>query len=158
MYEITADNALTFCREKGWIAPGPARVEALGGGVSNVVLRVTTREGAFVLKQSRPQLRTRDDWFSDIERIEREQEVMETLRPLLPAGTVPEVLFADRPNYVFAMSHAPLNSRAWKEDLLRGCIDTHLGQWVGHVLGLIHETSATCRDRLQDFKDATAFV
>src|SRR5438094_679558 len=65
MYEITADNALSFCREKGWIAPGPARVEAFGGGVSNIVLRVTTREGAFVLKQSRPQLRTRDAWFSD---------------------------------------------------------------------------------------------
>jgi len=112
MYEITADNALTFCREKGWIAPGPARVEAFGGGVSNIVLRVTTREGAFVLKQSRPQLRTRDAWFSDLDRIWREQEVMQALHPYLPY-VVPAVLHVDRPNYVYAMSHAPMEEYMW---------------------------------------------
>src|SRR5918911_2875970 len=107
MLELTPDNALDYLRRQGWIGPGPARVEPLGWGVSNAVLRVQTPERAFVLKQSRPQLRTRDAWFSDLERIYREQEVMQVLHPLLPAGTVPEVLFADRADYVFAMSHAP---------------------------------------------------
>src|SRR5438477_4704882 len=110
MLELSPDNALEYLRSHGRIGPGPALVEPLGWGVSNAVLRVMTPERTFVLKQSRPQLRTRDAWFSDLERVYREQEVMEVLRPLLPDGTVPEVLFSDRANYVFAMSEAPPGS------------------------------------------------
>src|SRR5262249_5237144 len=123
MHEITLENALEYLRSRGWIGPGPARVEPLGGGVSNLVLRVVAAEGKFVLKQSRPQLRTRDAWYSDLDRVYREQEVMQLLEPLLPPGTVPRVNFVDRANYVIAMSHAPDNSRVWKETLLSGRID-----------------------------------
>src|SRR5919199_1515203 len=120
MLELTADNALNYLRHQGWIGPEPARVESLGWGVSNLVLRVVTPQQVFVLKQSRPQLRTRDAWFSDLDRVYREQEVMEVLHPLLPPLTVPEVLFSDRANYVFAMSHAPEGSAVWKQQLLAG--------------------------------------
>ncbi len=57
MQEITADNAIDYLRASGRIA-GPAHVELLSGGVSNLVLRVTTVDGPFILKQSRSQLRT----------------------------------------------------------------------------------------------------
>ena len=86
--------------------PGPVRIAALGWGVSNAVLAVETPERLFVLKQSRPQLATRDAWFSDIERVYRELEVMQTLHPLLPPGVVPKVLHVDRPKFTFAMEHA----------------------------------------------------
>jgi 5-methylthioribose kinase len=158
MTEITADNALAFLREKGWIGLGKARVEALGGGVSNVVLRVTTPERAFVVKQSRSQLRTRDAWFSDLERIHREQEVMEALRPLLPAGTVPEVLFVDRANYVFAMSHAPEDSRVWKSVLLAGEIDPAVGELAGRLLGRMHDATARMPELAERFGDHRCFV
>src|SRR5205085_599840 len=101
MLELTADNALDYLRDRAWIGGGPAHIEALSGGVSNEVLRVVTPDRHFILKQSRPQLRTRDAWFSDLERIYREQEVMQALRPLL-GDAVPEVLFVDRDNYVYA--------------------------------------------------------
>jgi hypothetical protein len=84
MLELTADNASEYLRKQGWIRSAPAQVETLTWGVSNVVLRVVTPERTFVLKQSRSQLCTRDPWFSDLERIYREQEVMQVLRPLLP--------------------------------------------------------------------------
>src|SRR5213593_3060445 len=106
MFEITPDHALNYLRSRGWVN-GPAEVEPLSGGVSNLVLRVTTPDRRFVLKQSRPQLRTRDAWFSDLNRIHREKEVMQALHPFLPS-VVPEVLHVDRPNYVYAMAHAPL--------------------------------------------------
>src|SRR5215471_16367029 len=122
MLELTLQNVLDYVRARGWVGPGPARAEALGWGVSNAVLRVETPERRFVLKQSRPQLRTRDAWFSDLDRVYREQEVMEFLHPLLPVPTVPNVLFSDRPNYVFAMEHAPLEAQPWKTDLLAGKI------------------------------------
>src|SRR5213592_491660 len=141
MLELTTDNALDYLRARVWISSGQARVDPLGWGVSNLVLRIVTPERTFVLKQSRPQLRTRDAWFSDIERIYREQEVMQVLHPLLPEPTVPEVLFSDRDNYVFAMSHAPVPSRVWKETLLAGQVDLDVGARAGMVLGRIHEAT-----------------
>src|SRR5689334_13454870 len=105
MLDITPDNALDYLHWRGWIEPGPAEVEVLSGGVSNQVLRVTHGCHRFVVKQSRPQLRTRDAWFSDLERVYRELEVMQALFPLLPADTVPRVLFVDRDNFAYAMSH-----------------------------------------------------
>jgi len=158
MTEITADNALALLRDAGWIPPGKARVEALGGGVSNIVLHVTTAEQSFVVKQSRPQLRTREDWFSDLERIHREQEVMEALRPLLPAGTVPEVLFVDRANYVFAMSHAPEDSRVWKSVLLAGEIDPAIGELAGTLLGRMHDATSRTPELAERFGDHRCFV
>jgi 5-methylthioribose kinase len=157
MLELTADNAVEFARQRGWIDSGPATVVALGGGVSNVVLRVDQGERAFVLKQSCPQLRTRDAWFSDLDRVYREQEVMESLFPLLPEGIVPRVLHTDRVNYVFAMTAAPAYSRNWKQQLLAGNIDVALGERVGAVLGRIHQASAGNAD-FQRFRDRTVFV
>ena len=137
MRELTATNAQAYLTEKGFINPGPARIDLLGGGVSNIVLRVETPERTFVLKQSCPQLRTRDAWFSDLERVFREQDVMQVLEPLLPPMTVPCVLFSDRENFVFAMSHAPADARVWKNVLLNGETDHAIAEHVGEILGII---------------------
>jgi len=157
MLELTSENALDYLRQRGWIGLGPARVEPLGWGVSNAVLRVETPERTFVLKQSRPQLRTRDAWFSDINRVYREQEVMRMLYPLLPPVTVPEVLFTDRENYVFAMSQAPAESRVWKETLLAGQVDLAIGERAGMILGRMHESTARDTTLVEPFRDHTVF-
>jgi 5-methylthioribose kinase len=158
MLELTPDNALDYLRDRGRLPPGPARVEPLGWGVSNAVLRVETTAGPFILKQSRPQLRTRDAWFSDLDRVYREQEVMELLHPVLGEPTVPRVLFADRENYVFAMSHAPAGAVVWKEELLAGRVDVALGERAGAILGRIHEATARDRAAVERFRDRTVFV
>lgn len=158
MLELTLDNTLDYLRERGWIAAGPARVEALGWGVSNAVFRVEAGEQLFVLKQSRPQLRTRDAWFSDLDRVYREQEVMEVLHPFLPPLTVPEVLHVDRANYVFAMSHAPREARVWKEQLLTGEVELSVGERAGLVLGRMHETTGRDHALVERFHDHNVFV
>jgi 5-methylthioribose kinase len=158
MLELNADNLLDYLRRRGWLGDEPARVEPLGGGVSNAVLRVETARRAFVVKQSRPQLRTRDAWFSDLGRIHREQEVMQLLHPLLPPPTVPEVLFADRDNYAFAMSHAPQGARPWKEALLAGEADATLAARAGAILGRMHEASSCDASARERFRDRTVFV
>lgn len=157
MIELTADNALDYLHRSGWL-DGPATIEPLGGGVSNAVLRIETPERRFVLKQSRPQLRTRDAWFSDLDRVYREQEVMQALAPLLPPYTVPEVLFADRENYVFAMAHAPRGAQVWKQQLLTGEVDFAIGEHAGHILGRIHEATARKPQLVERFADRTVFV
>ena len=156
MRELTADNAAEYLREKGWIGDEPAAVEALGGGVSNLVLRVETPTQRFILKQSRPRLRTRDAWFSDVARIFREQETMEALAPLLP-GVVPALLHSDRDNYVFAMSHAPRGAAVWKARLLAGIVELERGEEAGRILGRIHEASASDPARFERFAERTAF-
>jgi len=157
MFELSVDNVLDYLRSRGRLGPGPARAEPLPGGVSNVVHRVEAPGRALVVKQSRQRLRTRDDWFSDLERIYREQEIMEALHPLLP-DFVPAVLFSDRENYVFAMSAAPADHRVWKHMLLAGQVDLALGELAGFVLGRIHEASAHNAVIAQRFADHTAFV
>jgi 5-methylthioribose kinase len=158
MLDLTADNLVDYLRRQGWLGDEPARVELLIGGVSNAVLRVETPRRAFVVKQSRPQLRTRDAWFSDLDRVYREQEVMQLLCALLPAPTVPEVLFADRANYAFAMSHAPQGARPWKEQLLAGQADSRLAEHAGLILGRMHEATARDADARARFRDRTVFV
>jgi 5-methylthioribose kinase len=157
MLELTAANAADYLRARGHIGAGPVAVEELGGGVSNVVLRVRTADGAFVLKQSRPQLRTRDAWFSDVDRVFREEAVMRALHPILPA-VVPEVLFADRENFVFAMNSAPDGAAVWKADLLAGRVDLALGERVGAVLGRMHDATARDHSLVGPFQDRTVFV
>jgi 5-methylthioribose kinase len=158
MRELTADNAIAYLTEKGWIGPGPARIDLLGGGVSNVVLRVRTPEQTFILKQSRPQLRTRDAWFSDLDRVYREQEVMQVLEPLLPPLTVPKVLFSDRENYVFAMKPAPAEARNWKHLLLAGETDVAVAEQAGAVLGRMHDATGRNPRLVEAFRDPTVFV
>jgi 5-methylthioribose kinase len=154
MLELDEHNTIAYLERRGVHA---SHVQALSGGVSNIVLRVTTADGAFVLKQSRPQLRTRDAWFSDLERIYREQEVMQALADVLPDETVPRVLFADRDNFVFAMSSAP-PSRVWKDMLLAGDIDPAMGERSGRILGRMHEVSARHPDRFAAFVDRVVFT
>ncbi|HVS34043.1 MAG TPA: aminoglycoside phosphotransferase family protein [Gemmataceae bacterium] len=158
MLELTAANAADYVRRKGWIRPGPVEVEPLGGGVSNAILRVRTPERVFVLKQSRPQLRTRDAWFSDLDRVFREQEVMHVLHPLLPPLTVPEILHSDRNDYVFAMSSAADGARSWKESLLAGAIDMAIGERAGAVLGRMHDATARNPSLIESFHNRTVFV
>ena len=158
MLDLTPENLLNYLRRQGWLGEEPARVDLLSGGVSNAVLRVETAQRAFVVKQSRPQLRTRDAWFSDLDRIYREQEVMQLLHPLLPALTVPEVLFVDRTNYAFAMSHAPAGARPWKEALLAGDAAVALAERAGLILGRMHEATADNPAARAHFRDRAVYV
>jgi 5-methylthioribose kinase len=162
MLELTPDNAIDYLRTRGWIGAGEAHVEALGGGVSNQVLRVETADPrlyghtCFVVKQSRPQLRTRDAWHSDLTRVLHEQQVMQSLRPLLK-DAVPEVLHVDPENFAYAMSHAPDNAVSWKAELLAGNVDLAIGCRVGRVLSAIHCESARNADFYSDFSDLTVY-
>ena len=142
MHEIDAENAAAYLARVGLIAAGePASIRILDGGVSNMVLRVERADPAqadFVVKQARRQLRTRQPWFSPLERIWREIEVLQVCQtllerepkrgqndllnssdPFIPAIGIPRVLYVDRENYLFAMTAADA-TEVWKTQLLAG--------------------------------------
>src|SRR5262245_38439400 len=95
----------------------------------------------FVLKQARERLRTRGHWVGCLDRIWTEHAALECLAPLLPSGAVPAVLFADRENYLFAMTSAPLDAVVWKERLLGGVAEMDVARDAADLLGTIHATT-----------------
>lgn len=160
MRELDATNALVYLQEtdrlEGTIF---ASVEALAWGVSNVVLRVTPDIGdPFVIKQSRGQLRTRDPWFSRLDRIWREVGIMRLLEPLLPPGVIPRVLFDDPENYLFAMQAAPADHVVWKQKLLAGEADPVIARQLGEYLAAIHRATAFQSDLRRQWGDTEVFV
>ena len=140
MREVTPETAVAYLRETGRVPADQAvKAEALGWGVSNIVMRVDVEgQPPIVLKQARERLRTKAHWVSRLERIWTEQAALELLGTVLPGGTVPEVLFADPDNFLFAMSCAPDDSVVWKERLLLGEADPAVARLAGAVLGAMH--------------------
>jgi len=117
--ELDGAEAPAYFAAKESLAVEQVRVTPLGGGVSNHVLLVETPERRYVAKQALGKLRVEQDWYSRRERIWREAEALRVLPALLPPGSVPELLWEDRENYVLAMSCAR-GERFWKSLLLEG--------------------------------------
>ncbi len=167
MDQIDASNLLEYFRRTGQSnLPqlglslsdlNESHVTELAWGVSNIVLRVDAPHTSFVVKQSREQLRTEIDWFSGIERIWRETDVMRTLGRLLPAGAVPRVLFEDRDNYLFAMEAVEADHRVWKAELLDGRFDTGIAKPLANYLATIQCGSTDVSQLPTHLTDRTNF-
>jgi aminoglycoside phosphotransferase (APT) family kinase protein len=159
MLLLTAENALDYLIEAGHLPPATqATVAPLAWGVSNLVLRVDPeRSLPLVLKQSRPQLRTKIEWLSRCERIYREADVLRCLSTRLPAGSVPAVRFEDRPNYILALEAIRADHVVWKQPLLEGRLDEAIATRLGKLLGTIHATTAGRPDVLPDPDDWSLF-
>jgi 5-methylthioribose kinase len=140
MHELTADNTTEYLRATGRVAADDrVMVRELSGGVSNVVLRVDVAGRApFVVKQCRERLRVAVEWLARLDRIWVEHATLGVLGDVLPAGTVPEVLFDDRAEYLFAMSCAPDDATTWKAMLMEGRADAEIAAKLGTLLGTIH--------------------
>jgi 5-methylthioribose kinase len=140
MREIDAATAVDYLRDSGRVPEGSdVRVRELTGGVSNIVLRVEVAgRPPFVVKQCRERLRVAMDWRARLDRIWTESATLAVLGTILPAGTVPQVLFEDRPNYLFAMTCAPDDAATWKSHLMAGWVDPDVAARLGTIVGTIH--------------------
>ena len=91
-----------------------------------------------MIKQCRERLRVAMDWRAPLDRIWTERATLDLLHSILPEGTVPTVLFEDRPEYLFAMTCAPDDAVTWKTHLMAGQIDPDIAARLGTILGTIH--------------------
>ena len=169
MIEIYAATTLEFLRGPGreflpqiGLTAGDldsATAAELAWGVSNIVIRVDVPAAgrSFVLKQSREKLRTQIDWFSQLERIWREVDMLHALRRLLPDGAVPVVLFEDRDNYLFAMEAIEADHRVWKAELLAGQFDPAVAENLAGCLAAIHRGSTGDPNLQATLGDRTVF-
>lgn len=156
MFDLQANNAAEYLTSRG-ISHEPVQITELGGGVSNTVLLIETNGRRFVLKQALGKLRVQDDWFSDRERIFRESAAMRWLAPHFQAGSVPEILFEDRENFLFAMSAASDDSQTWKSLLMAGQADSRVAESVGEMLATLVARSWRDPEAQRVFGDQTVF-
>jgi 5-methylthioribose kinase len=154
MIELSRESAWAYLRDRGY---QPLRIAELGGGVSNTVLLVETSGERFVLKQSLGRLRVAQEWLSERERIFRESAALRMLSASLSAGSLPEVLFEDRENYLFAMTAAPQGWMCWKDLLLTGQAQDETAATVGRLLACMVRSSWNDATLASQFGDQTVF-
>jgi 5-methylthioribose kinase len=159
MFLLSAENALEYLIDAGRLPAGSrADVAPLAWGVSNVVLRVDPESAPpLVLKQSRPQLRTKIEWLSRCERIYREADVLRVLSSRLPAGSVPAARFEDRQNFILALEAIRPDHVVWKQTLLEGTLDLTVADRLGMLLGTIHSSTVGRQEVLHDAEDWSLF-
>lgn len=136
--------------------PGELRLTALGGGVSNVVLLAEMPGRRCVVKQALSRLRVAQEWLCTPARIHREAAALRALHPLLPAGTVPALIFEDFDHHVIAMEAAPASARPWKDRLLAGEISSETARRTGALHGAWLRQAAGRRWR-EEFGDLSVF-
>ena len=166
-FELTAVNAAAYLADRGVISSTALRTaaaETLGGGVSNIVVRVGNlgETGDLVLKQSLPRLRVEQEWLADQERVHREAASLRYLADKLPRDALPQVIHEDPDNFLFVMTSAPRKGVNWKDALLAGEVDVGIASQVGAVIGTIHRLSWVegddVPDELRQFADQHCFV
>jgi aminoglycoside phosphotransferase (APT) family kinase protein len=134
-------------------------VAHLLGGVSCRVWKIIRNNDQWVLKQALPKLDVEADWFSDVERIHREHEVMQQIELLVPDSKIPKVLHVDYRNHVYMMTFVMDASETWKSQMMRGVFNPESAKSAAVLLRKIHEFSHEIGEKHQsDFKDQSYFI
>jgi len=113
------------------------QVEVLTGGVSNVVIAITTADQKLVLKQALAELAVSEKWEADQRRAIVEANAIELFNKLTP-NQVPKLIFLDPDRFILVLERVPVGSTVWKSDLLAGVINPDIGLKLGATLASWH--------------------
>ena len=128
-----------------------ASFEALSGGVSSDIWKVTTPARTFCVKRALAKLRVAADWSAPVERNRYEVAWIRIAHGIVP-GAVPEILHHDEAEMLCAMSYLdPADHRLWKSELREGRADLLAATEVGRRLGRIHAATANDPDLAEVF-------
>ena len=133
-------------------------VEHLSGGVSCRVWKISVDQDRWVIKQALEKLNVKADWFSDVERIHREHEVMKQLELILPDCNVPKVLHVDYVNHIYLMTCAEEGVQTWKDLLMQGIFNADTAKSAADILTRIHSQSFKIDEKIKPaFSDQKYF-
>lgn len=186
MIELSEQTALEYLRHRGSVSPeGEVLVQSLSGGVANVVLKIMDmnagepvgtdmrtagqikrgvpdkrmRSGAcFVIKQPLGEFRTSAKWPVDRDRLWVERDALVMLGEILPADSLPTVLWSDLENYVLAISVAPVGAVNWKKQLLAGQVDRRAAEAAAEILVMLHASTMNEAKWAQRFGEPRGFI
>lgn len=133
-------------------------VENLSGGVSSIVWKIVLKNNRWVMKQALRKLKVKEDWFSDVERIHREHEVMDALCDFVPKGSIPKILHVDYINHIYMMTYAE-EAKSWKDILMNGNFSASVTKNAAYLLHEIHYHSNGINDEDKaKFQDQKYFI
>jgi len=152
---LTEETVVAYLIEKEVIsATDQAEVEVLTGGVSNVVLAITTADKKLVLKQALAELKVAEKWEADQRRAIVEANAIALFHKLSP-DQVPNLVFLDPERFVLILDRVPVGSTVWKTDLLDGVINPDVAEVLGTTLAKWHNFGETNKEaRLQFMEDS----
>jgi aminoglycoside phosphotransferase (APT) family kinase protein len=151
------EAVLEFLRESGLAGAGerPA-IEALAGGVSSDIWRVSLACGPVCVKRALPRLRVAQVWEAPVERNRYERLWLQTVAAIAPAA-VPKVLAHDDAGF-FAMEYLePERYPVWKALLRDGMADAAFASQVGGILAAIHSRTSGKSDLAETFATDASF-
>ena len=138
------DPRLVAALVRGGLVGNPAEAgfEALAGGVSSDIWKVTTPTRSFCVKRALAKLKVAADWQAPVERNRYEVAWMRIAHRIVP-GAAPQILLHDAAEMFCAMSYLdPRDHRLWKSELHDGRADSTAAADVGRRLGCIHAATA----------------
>ena len=152
---LTEETVVAYLIDKGVITKDDqAEVEILTGGVSNVVLAITTAEKKLVLKQALAELKVAEKWEADQRRAIVEANAIALFHKLSP-DQLPNLVFLDPERFVLILDRVPVGSTVWKSDLLAGVINPDVAGVLGKTLAQWHNFGETDKEaRLQFMEDS----
>ncbi|MCK9524173.1 MAG: phosphotransferase [Proteobacteria bacterium] len=139
-----ADKATleTYLLEKGLVNTEDGyTIEYMSGGVSGTVAFVTSGDKPMIVKQALAQLKVKETWLCDPNRMHIEKLSNEIYYKHVPES-VPKVYFYDDENYIFGREAAPEHCTMWKSDLLDGLLDFKVAELAIDALVTVHNKCA----------------
>ena len=154
---LTSDTVLAYLIEKQIIsANDQAEVEVLTGGVSNVVLAITTQNRKMVLKQALAELMVAQKWEADQRRAIVEANAIALFHKLSP-DHVPNLVFLDPERFILILDRVPVGSTVWKSDLLDGVINPDIAEVLGTTLAQWHNFGEKDKEARMQFMEDSLF-
>ncbi|MFM8627292.1 MAG: phosphotransferase, partial [Candidatus Nanopelagicus sp.] len=132
------------------------QVEVLTGGVSNVVIAITTANQKLVLKQALAELAVSEKWEADQRRAIVEANAIELFNKLTP-NQVPKLIFLDPDRFILVLERVPVCSTVWKSDLLAGVINPDIGLKLGATLASWHNYGEKSAEAKLKFMEDSLF-
>lgn len=152
---LDESSVVAYLTERN-LLQGNATVEVLTGGVSCVVLAVSSVDRELVVKQALPELKTKAKWVADQRRAIVEADAMQVYHAITP-DNVPELIDCDEANFTLTMSRLPRSCTNWKVDLLEGRIHPEMGERLGRVLAAWHNATAADSNIKAKFMEGELF-
>ena len=128
----------------------------LGGGVSCTVIFLWVGDREIIIKQALEQLKTKEVWKCDPNRMNIEYESNRVYHELVPE-CAPEVYFYDEENYIYGREALPEDWRMWKEDLLKGLLNFSSSAKVIDALSTVHNSCAGDKEVKKIFENKEIF-
>ena len=148
-------SVLAYLRQRGLLTGG-ATVETLTGGISCIVLAVTSAQVDLVVKQAMPELKTKAKWVADQRRAIVEANAMQVYHAITP-DSVPELMDCDPTEFTLTMTRLPRSCTNWKIDMLEGRIHPEMGRELGLILAKWHNAAAVSAEIREEFMEGALF-